>query len=400
MELSHLFTMLGALFLIGLVADQLGRRTRLPRVTLLIGFGILIGPSVLDLLPSIEAAWYEFMAVTALTMVAFLLGGSLTRDKLFRNGRVILTISMGVVVATLLIVTIGLTAMGVPLALSLILAAIATATAPAATQDVILQSGYQGDFVDTIKGIVAIDDAWGLLVFSVILVMAGNMIGAGSHGLLLHAVEEIGLSILIGLVIGGAGSFLTSRLQPGEPIQSEALGLVFLCAGVSMWLGGSFLIAGMTAGCLVANLSRDPDRAFDEIEHMQWPFIMLFFILAGASLEMHELADLGMIGLALVVLRIVSRQIGAWVGAKMGGATEVESPWYGIALLPQAGVATGMALIAAKQFPELADVVLTLTIASTIVFELIGPAGTLFALNKVAAHPESGLTRRADLDIA
>jgi hypothetical protein len=101
-----------------------------------------------------------------------------------------------------------------------------------------------------------------------------------------------------------------------------------------------------------------------------------------------------------VVLRIVSRQIGAWLGAKLGSAPAAHGPWYGVALLPQAGVATGMALIAAKQFPELADTVLTLTIASTIVFELIGPIGTLHALNKVAAHPEGGLSRRPDLDIA
>lgn len=391
MDLSQLFLLLGALFLAGLVADQVGRRSRLPRVTLLIGCGVLAGPSVTGLLPALDAAWVEFLSVAALTMVAFLLGGSLTRDKLLKNGRTILSVSLCVVAGTVIVMSGGLMLLGVAPPVALILAAIATATDPAATQDVIRQGGFSGNFADTIKGIVAIDDAWGLLVFSVILVLAGVLTGAGGEGLILQALHELAVSLGLGIAIGGVGSVLTSRLQPGEPIQSEALGLVFLCAGLALWLDGSYLVAGMTAGTVMANLSRHPGRAFQEIRHMQWPFMMLFFILAGASLNLADLESMGGIGIAFLVLRVLSRQVGAWAGARLVGAPAQERALYGIALLPQAGVAVGMALIAARDFPEMAHLVLTVTIAATIVFEIVGPVGTYYALRKAEpdAAPES-----------
>ena len=132
MRLDLVFLTLGALFLIGLAADQLGRRTRLPRVTLLLLAGVLVGRSGLDLVPNEAAHWYEFLSVAALTMVAFLLGGALTRRNLAAHGSEIVIISVSIVVVTLTVVTAGLVAVGVPLGLALVLGAIATATAPAA----------------------------------------------------------------------------------------------------------------------------------------------------------------------------------------------------------------------------------------------------------------------------
>ncbi len=383
MELHLAFLTLGALFLLGLTADQVGQQTRLPRVTLLLLCGIAVGSSGFDLLPPEAEAWYEFLAIAALTMVAFLLGGSLSRSNMASHGRTIVAISVAVVLITIAMVGAGLWAMGVELGLALILGSIATATAPAATQDAIRQSGKTGPFVDTLVGIVAIDDAWGLMVFSFIVVLVGTLNGTGADGALAHAAWEVGGGLGLGAAIGVPAAYLTGRLKKGEPMQTEALGVVFLCAGAALWLGVSFLIAGMTAGAIIVNVARHHDRAFHEIEHIQWPFMILFFILAGASLEVHTLANVGKIGIAYIVLRIVSRVIGGWIGAAAGGAPVAERPWYGIALLPQAGVAVGIALIASERFPQYAETVLTVTIGTTVAFELLGPAATLFALRKV-----------------
>lgn len=382
MEMHSVFMNLGGLFLLGLAADQIGRRTRLPRVTLLLLIGVAIGGSGLNLLPVEAADWYIFLSIAALTMVAFLLGGALSLENLRSHGRTIVTISIAIVLITVAMVAAGLWAMGVELGVALILGAIATATAPAATQDTIRQSGVTGPFVDTLKGIVAIDDAWGLLAFSLIVVVVGILNGDAGAGALVDAVREIGGGIALGAAIGLPAAYLTGRLSKGEPLQTEALGIVFLTAGLALWVEVSFLIAGMTAGAIIVNLARHHARAFHEIEHIQWPFMILFFLLAGASLEVDALMRVGLIGLVYGVLRIVARILGGWIGAVLGGAPADQRPWFGLALLPQAGVAVGIALIASEEFPAYAETILTVTIGTTVAFELLGPAATLYALRK------------------
>lgn len=382
MDLAVVFLTLGALFVLGLVADLVGRHSSVPRVTLLLLGGVAVGQSGLGLVPDSAYEWYEFLSVSALTMVAFLLGGSLSRKSLARHGVLIFTVSVGVVLCTLAIVALGLMALGAEPGLALILGAIATATAPAATVDVIRQMGVKNEFTETVEGVVAIDDAWGLLVFAFALTGAHMLNGAEGNGAIMEAFREIGGAVLLGLVVGIPGSYLTGRITEGEPLQTEALALVFLIAGLSTWFGISFLLAGIVAGAVVVNLARHHERSFHEIEHVQWPFMLLFFVLAGSSLEVHQVIAAGVIGVGFVVLRVVSRLIGGWIGAALGGAPASERRLYGPALLPQAGVAVGMALVASRELPDVADVILAVTIASTVVFEIVGPLATRWAVRK------------------
>lgn len=263
------------------------------------------------------------------------------------------------------------------------MAGIATATAPAATQDVVRQTGAEGPFTDTLLGIVAIDDAWGLIIFSLMLVVAKAMLGDGSLSILSNSLWEIGGAIGIGLAVGLPAAALTGRLEEGEPIQAEALGIVFLCAGFAIWLGVSFLLAGMIAGATVANLAEHHNRPFHEIEHIEWPFMILFFVLAGASFEFSSLHLIGFVGLTYIFLRTVSRVVGGWLGGRLAGMPENHQKWIGAALIPQAGVALGMALIAGNYLPEIKSALLTTVIGTTVIFEIVGPIVTQIALNQV-----------------
>lgn len=394
MELSAIMLTLGALFLAGLAADVAGRRTRLPRVTLLLICGLVVGEAGFGLLPAEAAEWYDFLAIVALTMVAFLLGGAFDGAALRARGAAILSISLGIVVATLAVVGIGLWLAGLPPALALLLGAIATATDPAATQDAIRQSGHTGAFGETLRGIVAIDDAWGVLVFSLAIVaadmIAGSAQASGPGATLLLALWEVGGAVLLGLVIGFPAAILTGRLSPGEPLRTEALGLVFLTAGAALWLEVSYLIAGMTVGAVIVNRARHHDFAFHEIEALQWPFMLLFFLLAGATLDPSHVWALGLVGLVYCVLRIVARQIGGWAGAALAAAPPGHRLLYGLALLPQAGVAVGMALVVADQFPQWRAQVMTLTIGTTVAFELLAPFLTIWAVRR--ADPPDACT--------
>lgn len=387
LDLSQTLLAIGALFAFGLAADQIGHRTPLPRVTLLLICGIVAGGSGFSLIPPNVQDWYELLSIIALTMVSFLLGGALTGKNLLAHGRSIISISISVVFFTILIVGLGLVLLGLDLGLALLLGAIASATAPAATQDVIRQSGKSNDFTEALQGIVAIDDVWGLFAFSIVLIFVHQMNGNIEASFLFGSVYELGGSILLGCAIGVPAAVLTGRLSDGEPLQIEALALTFLTAGLAIMFELSYLISGMTVGMIIINGARHHKRAFHEIEHIQWPFMVLFFILAGASLEVETLSTIGPFGLAYVMLRIVSRLIGGWVGAILGKAPAAQRPWFGLALMPQAGVAIGMALVASKQFPDWSETIMALTVGTTIVFEIFGPPATQIAIRKTYSGP-------------
>lgn len=395
MDLSLVFLTLGALFLAGLAVDMLGRRFRLPRVTLLLLCGLVAGRAGFDLIPPEAEAWYEFLTVAALTMVAFLLGGEMTRANLAAHGRAILALSLATAIAALVVVPAGLVMAGVDPVVALILGGIAAATDPAGAQDSIRQVGYRGGFSGTLLGIVAIDDAWGLIAFSLVLVAADMIAGTGGGSPLAVAARDIGGALALGVAVGLPGAALTGRLSGGDPLRTEALGLVFLTAGLALWLEVSFLLAGMTAGAIIVNLARHHARAFHEIEHIEWPFMILFFILAGATLEPDHVAQMGALGAGYVALRILARLVGGEVGARIGRTPPWERPWYGVALLPQAGVAVGMALVAGEAFPEVGDTILTITVGTTVLFELIGPPATAWAVRRVAAADPAGRVHEA-----
>lgn len=379
----------GGLLLAGLAIDTLGRRTRMPRVTLLVLFGFAVGPAGLHLLPPDVEGWYPFLAEVALVMIAFLLGGQLTRSVIARDGRSILGVSIGTVLMTVLVVGAGLWALGFDPLLALAFAGIATATDPAATEDVVRSSGASGPFVRTLRGVVAIDDAWGLLAFSLLLA-AGQAIGGGEPGgAFAHMAVELGGAALIGLGIGLPAAYLTGRLKPGEPSLTEALGVVFLCGGLALAIGASFLLTAMIAGVVIANLARHHTRPFHEIENIEWPFMVLFFIFAGAALDIAALPEIGLIGFACIGLRVVGRVAGGWIGGAAGGLSPRARPWIGLALMPQAGVAMGMALIAANAFPEHGETILAITIATTAIFELFGPLLTQLAISRAVERDET-----------
>lgn len=380
-ELDKTLITLGALFLLGLLTDAIGRHTRLPRVTLLLVFGFIIGPAGLGFLSPHHEKWFSLIADMALVMVGFLLGEKFTLAALREHGRFVLWLSVAEVFVTALVVMIGLLLIGVDVTTALLLGGIATATDPAATTDVVNESKADGLFTRTLLGIVAVDDAWGLIVFSLMLATAQAISGqGGTLAPLLTASWELGGALLLGIALGIPMAYITGRIKPGEPTLIEALGVVFLCGGIALWLEVSFLLASMVLGTVVANLARHHARPFHAIEGIEWPFMILFFVLAGASLHTQSLLRIGLTGLAYIIFRFIGRLVGAWVGSAISRAERAMRRWMGMALLPQAGVAMGMALVAVQRRPDLEEIVLPIVIASTVVFEVIGPVLTRIGL--------------------
>lgn len=384
MDDGHIFQILltfGGLFLLGLMADLVGRNTFLPRVTLLMIAGFIIGPSMLDWLPAFTDEWFPVLTDVALAMIGFLLGQKLTRSSLRKLGRPVLYMSIGEVLTTTLLVTVVLALLGVPLEIALMLGGIAPATAPAATVDTVEQVNARGKFTDTLLGIVAVDDAWGLIVFSLLLAAAQAAAGGtGYQDVLLSGFWQVAGAVVLGVVVGLPMAYLTGRLRPGQPTQAEALGFIMLCAGLSIWINVSHILAAMMLGAVVANLAKHHDRPFREIKGIEWPFLILFFLLSGARLEIEALAQVGAVGAGYIVLRMVGRIIGTYAGGRVVGVEAELRRWMGVALMPQAGVALGMALLAVESFPRHENVILPVILGSTVIFELAGPVATRWAL--------------------
>jgi Kef-type K+ transport system membrane component KefB len=384
----QLLLTVGGIFLIGLFADLLGRHTPLPRVTLLLLAGILIGPEVLDLLPAFTDQWFPLLTNLALAMIGFLIGQKITPDALRRLGRQVLILSTSKVVLAAAAVFGGMLLFGVPLAAALLLAGIAPATAPAATFDVVHELEAEGEFTDTLLGIVAVDDAWGIILFSLLLSVAEALMGqGGAAGVLLSAAWEVLGALALGALLALPMAWLTGRIERGEPTQAEALGFVLLCAGLALWAEVSYILACMSLGAVVSSIAAHHRRPFTAIEGIEWPYLILFFLFAGASLHLDALAAVGLLGLAYIMLRAAGLYAGAQLGGRLGGTPPRIYNWMGIAVLPQAGVALGLALVAAQSFPELENIIMPTVLGSTVVFELIGPVAARLALRRAGEVP-------------
>ncbi len=377
----------GGILLVGLAADYMGQRTAFPRVTTILLFGALIGPEALNFIPRLLLDNFNIIAQITLIMVGFLLGERMALQELRQIGRGALVISITAAVITWLMVWFGLMAVGSGIEIALLLGCIAAATSPEAVVDVVVESGAKSRFAKRLLAIVALDDAWALLLFSVGIALVMALHGTdGADSPVLFVLREIFGAILLGVVIDLPASYLTGRIRPGQPMLTEALGLVFLAGGLAIALEVSYLITAMTMGVVIAIFARHHERPFRAIEGLEWPLLAIFFVLAGASLDFEALLAIGWIGCAYVLFRTVGKVVGAWVGGGLSRVGTTERFWTGAALLPQAGAAMGMALVASSQFPAYRQILLPIVIGSTVLFEIVGPIVTRRAINRMGVH--------------
>lgn len=367
---------LGIILSCSILADVIARRSRIPRISLLVMVGVGIafiqqlGPGMAT--DSLEGARQPLIQL-ALVMVAFLLGGEFTAERLRSTARSAVVFSLTVVLLSALVVAVGLAALGYPLVITVALAAIAVATDPAAVSESIDRESLQKPSARLLLATVAIDDAWGIILFGLAMATLGWLTTGDASGDLSGALWELGGGLLLGVAIGLPGAWLTGRVAPGEPTRVEAFALILLLAGLSNMLAVSELLSAMTAGAIIVNLASHHQRSFNEIEHIKWPFLVFFFVLSGASIDLLNLQDaIGLIA-AYFLLRLLGRYLGGLAGFQLAGGRRTISPNLGLAMTPQAGVAIGMALLAGERFPEQGALLMTVVVASTVLFEIVGP---------------------------
>ena len=379
---------LGFILFAGLLSAKLIKKIKLPAVTAYLLLGIFIGPSLLKLVPVGILGASGLISNIVLGIIAFGIGQNFSRYHLRRIGKTVVWISvLEACGAWVLVTSIFYLILRQPFYLSLLFGAIASATAPAATVMVIREYRAKGNFTDTLLGVVAIDDAWCLIIFAISLAISQAIYAHNLAAFFLAKVFFSSLSSIFGAFILGA--FLAIVLSvfyrfvrtPTE-LLILTLGIVFLNIGIAIWLNLSVLLANMFLGAALVNLNRYSFKFFDSLKVIDSPLFLLFFVLAGASLEINILGKLSIIGLSYLIFRVIGKIFGASLGAKISNATTSVKKYLGFGLIPQAGVALGCALVAKSDFPQVGNIIFTTIVATTVIYELIGPLCTKYALRK------------------
>ena len=381
----HTLFYLGIAMVAGLIFSRIVKKVRLPNVTGFLVAGLMIGPCCLKLVPSEALEGLNIITTVALGFIAFSIGGEFRIASIRAIGKNVIIITLFQSLLAAALVDIVLCVCGFNTSESIILGAIATATAPAATLMVVRQYKAKGELTNTLLPVVAMDDAVGLVVFSVSSAVASTLSSGGPVSVYSMAVKpliEIVLSLvsgsLLGLLISVSMRFFHSR---SNKLMICIAGVV-LGEAVANQFGLSDLLVCMSVGAVFANLRDDALDVMDLCDGWTPPLFMLFFVISGAELDLAALPTVGVLGLIYIVVRALGKYFGAYLGAVVVKASPNIRRYLGITLLPQAGVAIGMAQMALATMPEFGARIQAVVLAATLIYELVGPVATKIALTK------------------
>ncbi len=399
---SPLLLTLGLLVTCGLLAGLIAQRLGLPRILAYVATGMLFSPNLLGGYAGIGVnAWSGPLTDLALGIIAYLIGGSMSHHQLRRMGGVILGSAFGETLGAVLLVFLAmlllapLAGAAEPTKLALALAVMAATTAPAATVAVLHQYRAQGPLATTLLGVVALDDALGMLLFSLLLVLGlPGSLGAG----LTAGLASIGGSLLLGASVGWLLTRSARYVRERRLLLPLVAGSIMLLTGLAGAWGLSPLLTAISAGFSVRMYSPSAEeRLFQPMERLEELVFVVFFTLAGAHLELQVFQQYPLLILGYFLARIAGKMAGGALGAHAAGAPPEVVRWLGLGLVPQAGVAVGLALALRHQpgFEATGALVVNLILGTTLLYELIGPLAARFALARAGElGSKRGGTRR------
>ena len=371
---------------LGFAMTRITKRLRLPDVTAYILTGILIGPFCMNLIPQQVIDGMDFLSDIALAFIAFSTGEFFTLSTLKKNGMKVVVITvLEACLATVAVFVVTYFALGVDLVFSIVLSALACATAPASTMMTIRQTGAHGDFVDTLLQVVALDDVVGLLEYSIAISLA-LAVSSGSSQLGISGVVTpiaVNLGVLaLGMLFGVLLKLMMPQKRGTDNRLIISVSMLFAFCGICALLGVSPLLGCMSMGTVYINLTHD-EKLFKQLNYFTPPILLLFFVRSGLSFQLDALtntavavggASLLTVGGVYFITRIVGKYAGAFVGCALVRKPKRVRNYLGLALTPQAGVAIGLAALGARTLGGDTGVALeTVILASSVLYELIGP---------------------------
>jgi Kef-type K+ transport system membrane component KefB len=391
---------LGLILLFALMAGHLVKFLRLPEVTGYILAGVMVGPSVLGWVSHENLSALSIFSEVALGLILFSIGSVFEYTKLRSTGAGVLRVTVVESLMAALLVCGTMLVFHQSWQASLLLGAVAMATAPASTLMVIRECNATGPLSDTLTGIIGLNNIFCLTAFllvAAILDLSGSL--PGSESVLLTIYESIyplfwqllgsvALGFLVGLLLA---SWATKVTEHGEMI-ILLTGCVLLCVGLALVFELSTLVASLAVGATMVNLSASSRKLFYALSRSDPPFYAIFFVIAGADLNLALLGSLGLLGMIYVAARGIGKFAGAKYGARRAGLPATVQRLLGFGLMSQAGLAIGLTLVINRRYPEFGPAVATVVLAAVVVNEIIGPISTRVAINR------SGESQPRDLE--
>lgn len=385
MENLNIYVFFAIALILGLLSSKVMDKIKFPSVTGYLLVGLLTGPYCLNILNVEAIEHFSIIPDIALGFIAFSIGAEFKLSYLKKVGKSPVIIAFTEAVCAVIAVDFILIITGNDIAFSLVLGAIAAATAPAATLMVVRQYNAKGPVTNTLLPVVAIDDAVALMCFGISVAIAKSFTAAEAGSMLstlTAPVIEIVGALVFGAILGVILKFMTAWFTGRGNRLTVAIAMVFLCIGVSNILGFSALLACMAMSAVYTNTSEVSDEVFQHVDRVTPPIYLMFFFLAGAELNIGILPSVGIIGALYVVFRVAGKVLGAAVGAQISKTEPVVKKYLGFTLLPQAGVAIGLAGMATSIVPDYGYKIQTIVLCGTVIYELLGPLVTKLVLIK------------------
>jgi len=389
----NMFLIVGILLISGIIGAHLIHRAKLPSVVGWLLIGAILGPSVLRLLTAESLEVLGFISEMTLGLIGVIIGLEITFGTLARLGKGIISIILLESFAAFILVCVGVYLLTHNLPLSLLLGSLAPASAPAGTVSVLREYRAKGPLTKALLVTVGADDALAIVIY----VFASSYSKILVSGESLHILTlvgkpllEIALAIGIGGALGWTVGFFLQKIRADGMLLPVSLGVVLICVGLSKTLHFSLILATVISGMVLVNsFPRVSRRVSGNLENFIQPLYVGFFVLAGAHLDLKLLFTLGALGAVYVLCRTGGLIGGARIGASIGKQPAVIRKYLGLGILSQAGVAVGLAYLIVKEFSplgmegkEIATLVITTIAATTILFEIIGPLCTKFAITR------------------
>lgn len=414
---STIFITLSIALLSGLLLSRVAKKVGLPAVTAYLVAGVLIGPYLLGQFgigfdhEANSPEKYKILCDLALGFIAFAIGNEFRLEQLKKVGKQATIVGIAQAIVTTIIVDAGLIGLSfilpegcLPLPAAIILGAVATATAPAATLMVVRQYKAKGPVTDILLPVVALDDAVGLVIFAISFGVAGA-IHTGTVdpiSMVVNPLLEVVLSLILGTVMGYLFSFTERFFFSRSKRMAVSVTFVMLTVAISslkfeighVHIGFSSLLACMMLGTIFCNICDFSEELMERADRWTAPLLILFFVISGAELNLGVFTNwvFVVIGVAYIALRCIGKYFGASWSAKASGCDENIVKYLGITLFPQAGVALGMASQALTFGGDIGVLAQSITLFAVLIYELVGPALTKIALTKAGDIKAEGKT--------
>ncbi|MFC4804404.1 cation:proton antiporter [Filifactor villosus] len=381
----HILYYVAVVLAAGIFVAKITGKLKLPNVTGYLIAGLLIGPSITGLVPRTIVEQLSLFSDVALAFIAYSIGSQINFKHLKKVGIGIVVLTLlEALMAMFLVVLVMFFVFKTSLAFALLIGSIACATAPAATMMVIRQYKAKGVVVDTLLPVVAMDDGVSIMAFGVALTVSKALI-SGKEIQFTQLVVIPSIEILGALALGAVIAFLFLSIERIIKNESELMNLViviiFLGHALATRFHFSSLLACMAIGATISNLREGKISYFSIVDNITMPIFVAFFVISGADLDIFALKASGLIGLAYVLVRVAGKWLGAFTGAKLYHMPKTVQNYLGYTLVPQAGVAIGLSLVAQKALPgDYGNEIRTIILAATVIYEFIGPLITKKAL--------------------